>query len=84
VFHNEFASTGPDGYSGDPSLLTPVGTANHAGLIGRITESGTPFLVGADTEFTADEDGRFYLGINDGGLENNSGEFEASVTVTHP
>jgi hypothetical protein len=77
-------STGPDGDPEGLSEYSLIGDLNHAGLIGRITDAGDPFAIGSDADFDADEDGRLYLGINDTGVENNSGEFEASVTVTHP
>jgi hypothetical protein len=54
--------------------------ANHAALIGKI-DDGTPFLVGSHKTFTADRPGRFFLGINDGGVSNNSGSYQATVTV---
>lgn len=84
VYHNENSSTGPDGDPAGSSEYNLIGDMNHAGLIGRITDAGDAFAVGSDADFEAHEDGRLYLGINDKGVENNSGEFEASVTVTHP
>jgi hypothetical protein len=47
-------------------------------------KSETPVYHRLGRGLHADEDGRLYLGISDTGVENNSGEFEASVTVTHP
>jgi Caspase domain len=82
VYHNEVTSTGPDGDS-ESTSEGPYGDTNHAGLIGRITDAGDPFLIGSETTFTADQDGRLYLGINDFGVENNSGAFDTSVRVTH-
>jgi hypothetical protein len=82
VFHNQFASTGPEGIPNDPGLATPLPSANHAGLLGRITADGGPFYVGAQDTFIADRDGRLLLGINDGGLENNRGHWDATVTVS--
>jgi hypothetical protein len=55
--------------------------ANHAALIGKIGD-GTPFLVGSHKTFTADHAGRLFLGINDGGVDNNSGSFQATVSVS--
>ena len=82
VFHSDTASTDPNGLSGNPQLSGPLGSDNHSGLIGRITDTGAVFLVGANADLSADADGRLYLGINDVGLENNSGAFDADVTVT--
>lgn len=82
VFHSENSSLGPEGFPNRPELLTPLDTANHAGLLARVGTTGTPFYVGRRTAFTADRDGRLFLGINDGGLENNRGSFTATVTVS--
>jgi molecular chaperone DnaK len=81
------ATAGPDGAS-DPSLRQynvqvdgkPL-DANHAALIGKI-DDGTPFFVGSHKIFMADRPGRFFLGINDGGVNNNSGSYQANVTVS--
>ena len=40
-----------------------------------------PFKVGSSTEFAARRDGRLWLRVNDAGIENNSGEFNAHVQV---
>ncbi len=56
--------------------------ANHAGLIGRIGEAGVPFQVGSQLLSTADTEGRLFLGINDGDVGNNAGEFTATITLT--
>jgi hypothetical protein len=55
--------------------------ANHAGLIGRIGEAGAPFQVGSQLLSKVDTDGRLFLGINDGDVGNNAGEFTATITV---
>ena len=81
VFHNEGSSIGPEGFPNRPDLLTPLDRANHAGLLGRVGATGPPFYVGAGTTFTVGQEGRLFLGINDGGLENNRGSFTAKVTV---
>lgn len=80
----DVALHGPDG------MLDPAGRrynvegleeANHAGLIGRIGEAGAPFQVGSRLVFVADTEGLLFLGINDGDVGNNAGEFTATVTV---
>jgi hypothetical protein len=81
VWHNESNSIGPEGFPNRPELLTPYPELNHAALIGRIGESGSVFYLGASTTVTAEADGRLYLGINDGGLENNRGYWDATVAV---
>jgi hypothetical protein len=62
-------------------LQGPLGSDHHAGLIGRISDSGAPFLVGAAVDYTAPVDGRLFLGINDIDLSTNSGAFDATVTI---
>ena len=81
IHHNEASTTGPEGFPNRPDLLTPYPELNHAALIGRIGEDGTALFVGRQATFTAERDGRLFLGVNDGGLENNSGSFTAAVTV---
>jgi hypothetical protein len=78
---------GPDG-AHDPGLrvfnLPELQGANHAALIGRIGEAGSPFLVGPILKASADRDGRLFLGINDMGVDNNAGAFDVVVTVSPP
>ncbi|MDP8929854.1 MAG: hypothetical protein M3O70_15105 [Actinomycetota bacterium] len=81
VFHNESSSIGPEGFPNHPDLLTPLPTANHAGLLARVGATGQPFYVGRVTTFLVPHAGRLFLGINDGGLENNRGFFTATITV---
>jgi hypothetical protein len=74
---------GPEG-NDDPNIRTNnvegLENENHGALIGRIGE-GTPFLVGADHGFAVEEEGRLFLGINDTGIENNSGAFQVVITI---
>ena len=76
---------GPDGVPDRPSAqvynVEGLEEENHASLIGRIGESGAPFLVGSELSFTADTEGRLFLGINDDGVKNNAGAFTATITV---
>jgi hypothetical protein len=75
---------GPDGNTSASARffnLEGLEQANHAGLIGRIGETGAPFHVGSEFLSTADTEGRLFLGINDVDVENNDGEFTATVTV---
>jgi hypothetical protein len=73
---------GPDGKVGpfDPRSIIGGGQ-HHAALIGLIAGSGEPFLVGANYNSVAPAAGRLYLGINDVGLGNNSGEYIATVRL---
>ena len=76
---------GPDGVPDRPSAqvynVEGLEEENHASLIGRIGESGAPFLVGSELSFTADTEGRLFLGINDESVKNNAGAFTATITV---
>ena len=64
--------------------LPGLNEVNHGALIGRIGDAGTPFFVGSTYRITIQNDGRLFLGINDIGLDNNSGEYVAEVSVTRP
>ncbi len=75
---------GPDGqedvnqeHTGDP-----FPKFNHAVLMGRIGEDGEPFVIGSETEVTADEEGRLFLGINDGFYEDNAGSFDVVINIS--
>lgn len=73
----------PDGLT-DPAYhqynVPGLPDANTVALIGRIGIDGDPWVVGTGTEHVCDEGGRLFLGINDVGVDNNSGEFLAVVT----
>ncbi len=76
---------GPDGVPDRPSTRVfnakGLEEENHNSLIGRIGEAGAPFQVGSQLLFTADAEGRLFLGINDRDVANNAGEFTATITV---
>jgi hypothetical protein len=79
-------AAGPDG-STDPSYhehnVAGLPDANHANLIGRLDQA-QPFVVGAFHTHSCAERGRFFLGINDKGVDNNSGDFIATVLPKIP
>ena len=50
----------------------------HGALIGWVESSGAPFLVG-DYYEGAPGSGMLYLGINDGNVTDNDGEFVATI-----
>ncbi len=54
----------------------------HNGLIAKIGARGDPFFVGPRLVFDAEEAGELFLGVNDTGVDNNEGAYEAEVTVT--
>lgn len=58
----------------------PVSSAPVGALIGRIG-TGEPFLIGSRTEpITMGRTGRLFLGINDDGFGDNTGQFVVKVT----
>jgi molecular chaperone DnaK len=74
----------------DPDGLTDPGyhqynvpglpDANTVALIGSIDQEQPYFVVGTGTTYECPGDGSLFLGINDVGVENNSGEFTATIT----
>lgn len=54
---------------------------NHAALVGRIGD-GEVVKIGADLRCRVTERGRLYLGINDGLLDDNDGEYTATILVS--
>jgi hypothetical protein len=80
----------PNGPNGHPNPaarqfnVRGLEEANHAGLIGRIGVAGAPFQVGSQLLSKVHTEGRLYLGINDGDVGNNAGEFTATITVNRP
>jgi hypothetical protein len=50
-------------------------------LHSSIGETGTPFQVGSQLQSIADTEGRLFLGVNDSDVENNAGEFTATIIV---
>jgi hypothetical protein len=52
----------------------------EGGLIARVGNSQV-FYVGDRNAVRAPANGRLYLGVNDGDLGNNSGDFQVVVTV---
>ncbi|HEV2837588.1 MAG TPA: LecA/PA-IL family lectin, partial [Pyrinomonadaceae bacterium] len=64
----------------------PLPTAGVGALIGYIvqpnSQSAQPFLIGSQSTFTAQVDGRLYLVVNDDNYNDNSGSF--SVRIMYP
>lgn len=74
---------GPDGNL-DPKVREahpegPMPNVNHAALIGSINRQKPYFLVGKNVTYTCPAGGRLFLGINDAGVDNNSGKFIATI-----
>jgi hypothetical protein len=73
---------GPGGAVGNLAIYSILGGGNHhAALIGLIAGTNSVFLIGADYNGLAAGDGELYLGINDVGVNNNSGEYTTTVRL---
>jgi hypothetical protein len=76
------SAVGPDGDS-NPDLLQfnvpGLPNVNHAALIGSIDREQPFFVVGKGATLHCLRAGRLFLGINDVGVTNNSGEFTATI-----
>lgn len=83
VYANAYVSCGPDGVPNRPDwrVYNLVKDANHEALIGKISKTGKPFLVGKETTLEVDNKGRLFLGVNDNDLGNNKGEYVATIKV---
>jgi hypothetical protein len=75
-------SCGPDGLPGTGlDIFSLIGGGHTAAVIGLIAGSGTPFLVGSNYNGVASASGHLYLGINDVGVDNNSGSFTTTIRL---
>jgi hypothetical protein len=75
---------GPDGATDPhPGACVLPGPDHHSALIARISgrTPGAPFLVGSAFDGPADRSGQLQLGINDVGVDNNAGAFQAEIQV---
>jgi hypothetical protein len=85
ILHNKETSesaVGPDGLE-NPWFhqfnVPGLPDANTAALIGSINREQPYFVVGTGTSYECPGAGGLFLGINDTGLENNSGQFTATI-----
>jgi hypothetical protein len=60
----------------------PVRNARAGALIGRVG-NGAPFLIGDRSSVQMPASGRLFLGVNDDGMQDNSGEFRVVVTASN-
>lgn len=80
-------TAGPNGAERDwRDLLRtlPVNDAGRGALIGKMGESGSTvkaFLVGDHAEFTAERNGRLFLGVNDNTYDDNRGSFHVKIEI---
>lgn len=72
--------SGPEGTWFSHSPAFPCPNAPFNSVVGRIGVSGTPFYVGRALAFSANTDGRLYLGYNDDIMEGNDGKYIALIT----
>jgi hypothetical protein len=68
----------PNSLNSNASILK---CAPHVALLGKIGESGGPFVVGATHAAPAPLAGRLYLGLNDMVLTDEGGKLAATVTL---
>jgi CHAT domain len=77
---------GPTGLS-DPRYhrwnVPGLPDANTVAVIGSLDQALPLFVVGNGTTYTCPREGALFLGVNDIGVQNNSGEFTAKITKTH-
>ena len=76
---NDIAGVG-GALSGRRDIDAPLGNQTAGALIARIG-NGAPFLVGNRRSVRAPIGGRLYLGVNDGDLGDNSGDFQVIVEI---
>lgn len=71
----------PEGIAAaDPFLgAWPANDLTGLALIGKIGETGSPFLVGPQVEFSAAETGTLYFMVNDDILDENRGALDVVV-----
>lgn len=84
VFHSveQQRKAGPNGELGVRFPSNVLMSADHGALIGRIGDDGEPFFVGDERQLRAASSGKLFLRVNDTGVENNSGAFQAEITVS--
>lgn len=68
----------PNSFNSSASILK---CAPHVALLGKIGDSGGPFLIGASHAAPAPVSGRLFLGLNDMVLTDEGGKLAASVTL---
>jgi hypothetical protein len=79
-------AVGPDGDpSPEPTIYNLIVNntrlqGRHAGLIGKFGDD-VPFSVGSEQNYMWPHAGRLSLGINDNGVDNNSGHFDVTLSI---
>jgi Ca2+-binding EF-hand superfamily protein len=67
--------------SGRQASNAPLPSQAAGALIARIGGDGSPILVGSRQSFTANNNGRLYLGVNDDHFEDNRGQYTVTLSV---
>ncbi|MCX6238843.1 MAG: hypothetical protein NTY07_14985, partial [Bacteroidia bacterium] len=82
VYANNTVQCGPEGITNRPDWNTycVVNGKPVAGLIMKIG-NGNPFFAGNSYTFSAPQNGRIFLGVNDKDVGNNKGEFIVILSV---
>jgi Zn-dependent metalloprotease len=84
VYDNKGNSCDPGGtsWTDTQDKQDPLWVQPHAGLIGKIKETGLPFFIGETYTVKAGSSGILFLGINDYWYQGNSGEFTVTIRVS--
>ena len=70
----------PEGAQQQYSAIDPQPYASHASLIGRVSDSGMPFVVGSRLAMECPSDGDIQLGFNDSDPGGNVGSFTVAAS----
>ena len=83
VYDNKGNACGPQGASWTDThdKEDPLWQQPHAGLIGKIGETGSPFFIGKTYTLKAGSSGKLALGMNDYWYQGNSGEFTVAIRI---
>lgn len=68
--------------AGRNAVNGPLPQSLAGALIGKIGVNGKPFGIGNQTSVPMPADGLLFLGINDGELNNNEGEFRVEISTS--
>ncbi|HLU68965.1 MAG TPA: hypothetical protein VKZ63_21935 [Kofleriaceae bacterium] len=78
-------TSGPAGLPETPNMNANIlKCANHAALLGRVGDTGAPFLVGELRSGPVPYGGRLQLGVNDSVVTDNAGKLAATITLLRP
>ncbi len=83
VYDNEGYACGPGGtiWNDARNQKDPLWQQPHAGVIGKIGGTESPFFIGETQSVKAGSSGKLFLGINDYWYRGNSGKFSVKIWV---